>query len=154
MITIRPYRASDCQILADIFKRAVREIAVRDYTPAQILAWAPDECDMMKFSARLTAKPTFIAELDGEIAGFTDIDSRGHIAMMFVSPDFQRRGIGSALLDFVIVRSRDGGMNRLFSEVSITALPLFERHGFVVLVAQTVEKNGQTFRNYRMEKLL
>jgi putative acetyltransferase len=154
MIAIRSYRVSDCQVLADVFKRAVRETAAHDYSLAQVLAWAPDERDMIKFAARLVAKPTFVAEIEGRIAGFTDLDDRGHIDMMFVDPDFQRKGVGSALLDFVIARARDGGMSRLFSDVSITARPLFERSGFTILAAQTVEKNGESFRNYRMEKLL
>ncbi len=154
MIGIRSYRVSDCPPLADIFKRAVRQTAARDYSLAQVLAWAPDECDMTKFAARLIAKPTFVAEIEADIAGFTDLDNQGHIDMMFVDPDFQHQGVGSALLDFVVVKAREGGMIRLFSEVSITARPLFERNGFAVLAAQTVEKNGESFRNYRMEKLL
>jgi hypothetical protein len=37
---IRAYRDSDLPLLCQIFLRAVRETASRDYTPAQIAAWA------------------------------------------------------------------------------------------------------------------
>ena len=37
---IRPYHDSDLPLLCQIFLRAVRETASRDYTPAQIAAWA------------------------------------------------------------------------------------------------------------------
>jgi putative acetyltransferase len=154
MIKIRDYQESDCQALAEIFTRAVRQIARRDYSPAQIAAWAPDTRDMAVFAARRSDKPTFVAEYDGKVAGFTDLDAEGHIDMFYVSPDFQRRGVGSAMLRFVTARAQSERCKRLYGEVSITARPVFERHGFKVLAYQTVETNGQSLGNYRMEKLL
>jgi putative acetyltransferase len=58
------------------------------------------------------------------------------------------------MLRFVTVRAQADRCKRLFGEVSITARPVFERHGFKVLAYQTVETNGQALGNYRMEKLL
>ncbi|HJT42838.1 MAG TPA: GNAT family N-acetyltransferase [Rhizomicrobium sp.] len=154
MITIRDYQECDCETLAQIFIRAVRQIARRDYSPAQIAAWAPDIDDMAAFAARRGDKPTFVAEYDGQVAGFTDLDSEGHIDMFYVSPDFQRRGVGSAMLRFITARAQSERVKRLYGEVSITARPVFERHGFKVLAYQTVQTNGQALGNYRMEKLL
>jgi putative acetyltransferase len=62
--------------------------------------------------------------------------------------------VGSAMLRFVSARAQSERYKRLFGEVSITARPVFERHGFKVLAYQTVETNGQSLGNYRMEKLL
>jgi len=154
MIEIRDYQDSDCQALADIFSRAVRQIARRDYSPAQIMAWAPQTRDMAEFDASCHAKPTFVAEYKGQVAGFTDLNAEGHIDMFYVNPDFQRRGVGSAMLRFVTARAQGERFKRLHGEVSITARPVFERHGFKVLAYQTVETNGQSLGNYRMEKLL
>jgi len=154
MIEIRDYQNGDCEALADIFTRAVRQIARRDYSPAQIAAWAPEERDLNEFAARRSGKPTFVAEYKGKVAGFTDLDGEGHIDMFYVSPDFQRRGVGSAMLRFVTARAQSERCKRLYGEVSITARPVFERHGFKVLAYQTVETNGQALGNYRMEKLL
>ena len=154
MIEIRDYRDADGAELTAIFQRAVREIARKDYSPVQVAAWAPDAPDTAVFAARRSAKPTFVAEYDGKLAGFTDLDDDGHIDMFYVNPDFQRRRVASALLRFLITRGMKDGRKRLFSEVSITARPVFERHGFKVLAYQTVETNGQTLGNYRMERLL
>jgi putative acetyltransferase len=154
MINIRDYQNADSEMLADIFTRAVHQIAKRDYSPAQIAAWAPKERDMAAFASQRSAKPTFVAEYDGQVAGFTDLDGEGHIDMFYVSPDFQRRGVGSAMLRFVTARAQSERCKRLHGEISITARPVFERHGFKVLAYQTVETNGQALGNYRMEKLL
>jgi putative acetyltransferase len=154
MIEIRNYRESDCTALAEIFQRAVREIARKDYSPVQVAAWAPEERDLEAFAARRSAKPTFVAEYDGRVAGFTDLDGDGHIDMFYVNPDCQRRGVASAMLRFLVARGESEHRKRLFGEVSITARPVFERHGFKVLAYQSVESNGQALGNYRMEKLL
>ena len=53
MIEIRDYQDSDCAALADIFQRAVREIARKDYSPVQVMAWAPDARDMAEFAAEV-----------------------------------------------------------------------------------------------------
>jgi putative acetyltransferase len=82
------------------------------------------------------------------------LDDDGHIDMFYVSPDFQRRGVAGAMLRFLTERAKGERRKRLHSEVSITARPVFERHGFKVLAYQAVQTNGQTLGNYRMEKLL
>lgn len=152
MIAVRPYDGAESETLLNIFTRSVREIASRDYSPAQIAAWAPETCDLQAFAARLAAKSTFIAEAEGCAAGFCDLEDDGHIDLFFVHPDFQGRGVGWALMAHIQSRARSMGLSRLYAEVSITARPFFERSGFQVLAEQTVEVRGQTFRNYRMEK--
>jgi len=154
MIEIRDYRDADGAALTAIFQRAVREIARKDYSQVQLMAWAPDAPDAAVFSARRSARPTFVAEYDGKLAGFTDLDDDGHIDMFYVNPDFQRRGVASAMLRFLAERAQGLKHKRLHSEVSITARPVFERAGFKVLAYQTVQTNGQALGNYQMEKLL
>jgi putative acetyltransferase len=45
-------------------------------------------------------------------------------------------------------------LSRIFTEASITARPFFERAGFQLITQQTVEHNGVSFVNCRMEKFL
>ena len=154
IIAIRPYRASDCDTVLDIFNRSIREVACRDYSPAQVAAWAHEDRDMAAFAAKHASRPIFIAEVDGAAAGFSDLATDGLIDFLFVHPDFQRRGVGRALLAHVEALARRQAMARLYAEVSITARPLFEACGFGVRAIQSVEHHGQAFTNYRMEKRL
>jgi len=41
-VTIRAYEPRDAADLADVFFRSVRQVAISDYTGAQVRAWAPD----------------------------------------------------------------------------------------------------------------
>jgi len=41
-VTIRVYDPRDAADLADVFFRSVRQVALSDYTAAQVRAWAPE----------------------------------------------------------------------------------------------------------------
>jgi putative acetyltransferase len=153
-LAIRPYRPADVDALIALFRAAVRRVASRDYTQDQVAAWAPDIIDRGPWLERRGSRPTYVAELDGRIAGFSDLEADGHVDMMYVHPDFAGRGVAGALLRHVEAEARARNLARLFTEASITARPFFERYGFRVLAPQTVSLRGQDFVNYRMEKAL
>lgn len=151
---IRGYRVEDCRALADLFTDTVWRIAIRDYAPAQIAAWAPVPPDYARFASGLAARPTVVVELDGVIAGFSDLEPDGHIHMMYVHADHQGKGVASALLSHIEAKARRQGLLRLYSEISLTARRFFVRRGFVILTQQEVLLRGQVLTNFRMEKQL
>ena len=60
----------------------------------------------------------------------------------------------SALLHQIHESAAGLGLTRLYTEASITARPVFEKHGFRVLEPQDVRLSNTLLRNYRMEKTL
>lgn len=151
-VIIRAYRPEDLDGAIELFLQAIRETASRDYSPAQVAAWA--QADRNVWRDRRSSKPTWVAELDRTIAGLTDLEPDGHIDMMYVHPRFGGRGVAKALLAAVERRALENGIGRLYSEVSITARPFFERMGFIVVEPETVLRNGQVFTRFKMEKHL
>ena len=118
------------------------------------MAWAPDSIDREARALRHASKPTWIAETAGMMIGFSDLEPDGHVDCMYVHPDHQGRGVATRLLVEVESTAREQGLNRLYSEVSITARPFFECRGFRVIAPQIVTARGQKFLNFRMEKSL
>lgn len=153
-VHIRSYNEADLDVLIDLFVGSVRQVASRDYSPAQIEAWAPVAVNREHWATRLGSRPTYVAEARGQIVGFSDLEPDGHIDMLFVHADHQGKGVARALLDHILARAHEQGIDRLFTEASITARQFFERSGFEVIKSQDVELRGQTFRNYRMVKSL
>jgi len=45
MIIIRSYQEADASILRKLFFSSVRRVAIRDYSQAQVEAWAPQAYD-------------------------------------------------------------------------------------------------------------
>ena len=148
--TIRDYRPNDLESAVTLIHRSIRELASRDYSPAQIAAWAPDPPDATSWAERLARGGAFIAERGDHIAGLARIDDTGHVDLLFVHPDAEGRGVARALLEHLCSWARANGIETLISHVSITARPVFERAGFRVLETQEVERRSVRLRNFRM----
>ncbi|HJS92154.1 MAG TPA: GNAT family N-acetyltransferase [Steroidobacteraceae bacterium] len=153
-IAIRPYAPTDAFELTNLFRASVRQIASGDYSASQLRAWAPDAIDEHQFGQRCERKSTWVAEVEGRLAGFTDLQSDGHVDMLYVHPDFKRRGVARALLNHIEELARREDLRRLYTEASITARAAFEAMGFRVIVPQTVTVRGESMTNFRMEKRL
>ena len=151
---IRPYRPADAAPLLAVFQDSVCRSAHEHYSSAQLAAWAPDQTDLRAWADRRASHPTWVAEAEGEAIGFIDLESDGHLDMLYVKAAFQGRGVASALLETVLSAARVQGLGRIFTEASLTAQPFFARHGFQVLGEQMVERHGQKLVNVRMEKPL
>ncbi len=151
---VRAYVPADVDALIDLFRQAVRRTAIRDYTEAQVMAWAPDVVERERWVERRASRPTWVAEIDGRIAGFIDLEPDGHVDMMYVHPEFKGRGVATALMAKLEEAAAAQKLGRLYTEASITAKPFFEKKGFRVISAQTVHVRGQDLLNYRMEKIL
>ncbi|MBV8743207.1 MAG: GNAT family N-acetyltransferase [Sinobacteraceae bacterium] len=124
-IIIRPYDGADALALSDLFQASVRSIASRDYSVAQLRAWAPDVIDPTAFDRRCRSKSTWVAEVQQRIAGFADLGHAGLVDMLYVHPSLERRGVARALLEQVELAARQLGESRLYTEASITAWPVF-----------------------------
>ncbi|EPL8003558.1 GNAT family N-acetyltransferase [Klebsiella aerogenes] len=146
MLTIRAYSEDDFPALCAIFLRAVRETASRDYSPAQIAAWA--QVDESRWRQKLADSQVLVAVIDNQPVGFiTAVND--YIDLLFVSPDYARRGIGRALLSQLLTQFPDV----VFTvEASITAKPFFMLMGFNIIAQQSIEARGEWFINYLMRR--
>lgn len=147
MTAIRHYRTGDSSHCADVFYSSIRTICQKDYTPQQINAWAPFPIDYEKWRRRCEFKRPFIAESDGVVAGFCELDTDGHIDCFYVHAGKQGRGIGSMLLDHVTSIGREFGLKRLYAEVSITAQPFFYKKNFEKVRDNLVMINSVELQN-------
>src|SRR3982074_771472 len=121
VITLRPYRQDDAPALLALFRDTIRRVNSRDYSPAQIAAWASDDIDTVAWFGRFAGRFVPVAEEAGRPAGFAGVGPGGHIDRVYFSADHQRRGIGRQLLAAVVAEARRVGLSRLFTEASITA---------------------------------
>lgn len=150
---VRTYEIRDTQQIVKLFYDTVHEVNIRDYTKAQVDAWAPAATDIESWTKSLSSKFTFVAEEGEIIAGFGQLEANGHIDCFYCHKDFQRQGVGKIILAQIELQARTLGIQKLFTEASITAKPFFESYGFMVVKQQEVERRGQKFINFAMEKL-
>ncbi|GLT16430.1 acetyltransferase [Vibrio zhanjiangensis] len=154
MIPIRQYNPEDTQALWEVFFLTVRNINRAHYSQQQVEAWAPDDWDMKKWHETMSRIKPYIAEINGQVAGYADLQDSGLIDHFFCHHECQGQGVGRALMEHVKQQAQRRGISRLYSEVSITARPFYERMGFKVVREQQVEMRGQFLTNFVMEQYL
>jgi putative acetyltransferase len=76
-VSVRPYQPTDLDAVISIFLAAIRESAARDYNQAQIDAWAQVDRDL--WSKQRLDRPTWVVVIGQSLAGFTDLESSGHL---------------------------------------------------------------------------
>ena len=151
---LRAYDESDAEATLRVFLRAVRVTASKDYSPEQIAAWGSDDISLDVWAVKRLQTDTVVAVEGDEVLGFSDVDERGYIDMMFVDPAVTRRGVASALLDHVTRMAREHGAVELTTYASLTARPFFEKHGFVVVEERQPVLRGVSLTNFSMRKPL
>ena len=152
MISIRKYQHGDELALRNIFFNTIRQVNIRDYSECQVRAWAPDDYDENAWSRRMRSNKPFIALIEDQIVGFSDVQEDGYIDHFFCHNEHQGKGVGKALMQTLVETGLNKGITRFYSHVSITAKPFFEHFGFVVVKKQRVDILGQVLNNYVMEK--
>ncbi|ELB6604379.1 GNAT family N-acetyltransferase [Salmonella enterica] len=134
---IRRFSNGDEISLFRVFFSSVHTIASHYYTREQIDAWAPADID-----------------LDGEIAGYADVQPNGYIDHFFVSGTYSRQGVGTLLMNCIHEEARQRGISELTSNVSKAAEVFFLRHGFHIVERGFPICRGVTLQNALMRKCL
>ncbi|WP_089139246.1 GNAT family N-acetyltransferase [Vibrio rumoiensis] len=154
MIKIRTYQPEDAQTLWHLFFNTIRQVNLQDYTQAQVEAWASEDINMKDWIAHLNQLCPYIAEINHKIVGYADLQPDGLIDHFFCHHQYQGCGVGRALMSHIHIQAKKQHLTRLYANVSVTAKPFFEHAGFVVKEPQSVSLRGQSFINYKMEKII
>ena len=150
---LRAYRPEDKRPLQQLFFDTVHTVNARDYTPEQLAAWAPTEPDRLAWS-RLDGQFCFVVESQKMLVGFASLHVDGQLDFLSVHPDFQSKGVATALYNQVERLARKRNFPLLQAEASITACSFLEKNGFVMVREFSKTLRGVEFLQYRMEKPL
>ncbi|EMK8337955.1 GNAT family N-acetyltransferase, partial [Escherichia coli] len=117
-------------------------------------AWAPPDIDPEQWANYMKELRPFVVEVDGEIAGYADVQPNGYIDHFFVSGTYPRQGVGTLLMNCIHEEARQLGIAELTSNVSKAAEEFFLRHGFHVVERGFPVRRGVTLQNALMRKYL
>ena len=123
---IRPYRADDFAAVT-ILWRVAREKSLPDFQRAKGHFFYEDQ-DYFRDHILITDR-IWVVEIDGRPVAFMAMN-KDFIDHLYIHPDFQRRGIGEALLNF----AREQSPEHLWLytlQINANARAFYEKHGFV-----------------------
>jgi GNAT superfamily N-acetyltransferase len=94
---------------------------------------------------------SLVAIEDTHVVGLAEVRFPAHIAMLFVAPERQGAGIGTALLDDAVrlLAAREPGLAEITVNASPNAVSFYERRGFVITGPER-EKDGVRFTPMRV----
>lgn len=153
---LRLYRPEDLEELVQLFYETVHTVNLGDYTREETDAWVPSPAavDRAAWGESLSAHYTVVAEREGQLLGFGDMDATGYFDRLYVHREFQGRGAASAIAEALEGYALGLGLGRVTVHASRTARPFFQRRGYRTLYAQQVERRGVLLENFAMEKTL
>lgn len=154
IVEIRRYQSHDATALYAVFVEAVHIGAAKHYTRAQRFAWVPEQPMPTGWPDKLATMETWVAEVDGEIAGFMAVTRTGYMDLAFMRPRWMGRAVAQAAYDRVLEWARDAGLSRLTTHASHLARSFFARNGWQVDTPEIIDRNGETIARFAMSYVL
>lgn len=153
-MTIRRYMPGEEAQIWRVYFRATHESNAADYHTELLNRWAPQDMDMTLWASRLQEKNPFVALRDDQIVGFAELDASGCLDYFYVTPDYQRQGIGAALMKTLVSEAYALGVPAITADVSLTAKAFFLTHGFDIVESRMNIILGHPAPNFSMIRRL
>jgi len=116
--------------------------------------WSSGVNDIKRWEAKFKEQSFFIAIDRRGLLGFTSLLENNYIDHLYVSHLHLGKGIASQLIDYVEEIVFKNNSNVIKSDVSITALPFFEKRNYVVVRKNNISHKGEVLVNFDVEKNL
>lgn len=153
-MNIRMYKSEDCREIVELFYNTVHSVNSRDYSLEQLDVWAPKEIDIALWDKSLSQHYSIVAEENGVIIGFGDLDAIGYLDRLYVHKDYQGIGVATTISNELENYAQENHISIVTTNASITAKPFFKKRGYEVVKEQFIERNGQFLKNFIMKKVL
>lgn len=154
MIQIREATLEDIPFITSIFRDTITHVNSKHYSEKQIKVWASGASEIEKWEERIKNSYFIVAELNDTIVGFAYLSNGNCFDGLFIHKDYLRRGFGTKLMRIIESKAISTGYEIIKSDVSITALPLFENQYYIVERKQKKNYKGLSFENYIVYKEL
>jgi GNAT superfamily N-acetyltransferase len=142
-VQIRRATSADIETLDAI---ALESKAHWGYTEAHLEAW---RTDLLTPPQSVGHCPTFVAEVEGQAAGFAQLNPNAdpwELVAMWVKPRFMRQGIGSALLAAAVRAASAVGQTSIAIDADPNAAPFYRACGARHLGNVAAPIHGQASR--------
>jgi ribosomal protein S18 acetylase RimI-like enzyme len=156
---IRLYDDRDAEAVVDLSLRAwapvfasLEQVLGFEIFRRQHPDWRGDQRKAVEEVCTAKKGQAWVAEVGANTVGFVAVElhhperSMGEISMLAVDPDYQGRGIGTALTEFALDRLKDAGMRVAMVETGgdpghAAARRTYEKAGYVLLPIAKYFKN-------------
>jgi len=153
-LEIRRYKPGEERTIRDVYYSSNHHVVCSDYSAAQIERWAPHYYDTQAWCDHLQDSQPFLAVCNQRIAGFSELLHDGSVDYFYCHHKYQRKGVGTALMQRIEQEARQAGQTQLSLRSSTTAVDFFLTMGFAIAAVTENIVCGTPARQYVMSKSL
>ena len=104
----------------DSLVRIRRQVFIEEQNVPEDMEW--DEHD--------SSSTHFLATLDNIVIATARLKTDGQIGRMAVLAEYRNKGIGSKLLQFVLLTAKQQKQKKVYLHAQVSAIPFYKKHGF------------------------
>ena len=150
---IRKAKIDEARKIIELHEETIRRVNSKDYPQEQIEAWIGKR-QIEKTENMIKDGVYFLALENDSIVGIGAIIV-DNIIGLYVSADRQNQGIGTAILNAMEQDAKKNGIYELSGDSTITAMPFYQQHGYIIAEMKTVQiAQGQTLNVYPIKKII
>jgi len=148
---IRPMTRGDAEAIHEIHSACLIRTLVGRYTHAQITAWMDGRTPEGYIRASEAGERFFVAEVDGSVVGYASWEE-DELLSLFVHPDRQSQGVGSALVATCLADAEGTGGAITKVKSVLGAEAFYAKHGFTLEGRGSTVKRGVEIPDTRMRR--
>lgn len=138
---IRLYKDEDAAEVARLHRNTIRHVNNQDYSPETIAVWS-GKTSAKKFRDSADKCVRFVAVENEKIVGYADHSLEGEFWGLYVHKDYQKKGVGSQLLQKTETSLRDSGFSDITIKSTLTAKEFYQKQGYT-FVKNDVHRMGK-----------
>ena len=153
---VKRYQYSYLNDIINLIYDTIDNINIKDYNIEQINAWKSGFRNKLNLNNSFERNYTVVFEQDNIIKGFGECNYNGYLDKIYIHKNFQRKGIATILINDIEneIKIKNKNLKKIYSFVSITAKPFFEKMNYKVISKRCVKRNNIQICNFEMEKMI
>ncbi|UCF99929.1 MAG: GNAT family N-acetyltransferase [Spirochaetaceae bacterium] len=129
---IRTMHEDDAEAVSKLIRRSFQQCIADTYTERGIKHFMKITSKQAMLRRKRKNQLILVAESDAAIAGLVAVRNGNHLNLLFVAPEFHRRGIGTLLFQDALARMKTAipDLSVVTVNSSAYALPFYTKLGF------------------------
>ena len=153
-MNLRQITIKDQLELKKVYFDSIQSINEKIYSKEQKRAWSSQAWNNSNFDKSITEGKGWLLSEKGIIIAFATRYPKNRVALFYVKGKFQRKGLGSKLLQKLEDEAKKEGLDSLSTEASLISYELFLKNGWEIIRKEKVTINNIFFERYKMMKII
>ena len=153
-MNLRQITIKDQLELKKVYFDSIQSLDKKIYSQEQKRAWCAQAWGNPNFENSITNGKGWLLSEKGIIIAFAIRYPNNRIALFYCKGKFQRKGLGSKLLQKLEDEAKKEGLDSLSTEASLISYKLFLKNGWKIIRKEKVTINNIFFERYKMIKII